>query len=249
MSAIEITPDTLSQLAKYETPAVCDAVELWGLRPHNTGYMNDSISACFPKMQRMVGFALTSTFCSMAPARKDYEYACIEQQLEAFAELPGPPVIVFQHLDGSSASASFGEGMCYRYKAFGAKGIITSGAGRDLDQVEALGFPAFTSGTICGHGYWQMLAINVPVTVGGITIYPGDLLHGDRNGVTTIPLEIASEVPDVCGELMSAEQAMYDSFERENVNLANYSAAHQEYGDRIARLRRRLRGETSAPLR
>ena len=81
--------------------------------------------------------------------------------------------------------------MCTTYKAFGAVGLITSGAGRDLDQVEALHFPCFTGGTICAHGYCHIPSINVPVHVGGVTIHPGDLLHGDRNGVTTIPQEIA----------------------------------------------------------
>ena len=244
MSAIEITSNTLSQLAKYDTPTVCNAVEMWDTRLHNAGYMNDRISACFPQMPRMVGFALTSTFRSMAPACKDDVYAGIEQQIEAFSELSGPPVIVFQDLDESTAAATFGEGMCASYKAFGAKGIITSGAGRDLDQVEALGFSAFTSGAICAHGYWQMLSINVPVTVGGIAIYPGDLLHGDRNGVTTIPLEIASEVPDVCRELMAAEQVLFDCLEGANVNMANYSAARRECVDMISKIGSRLRGES-----
>ena len=65
---------------------------------------------------------------------------------------------------------------------------------------------AFTSGTICSHGYCHTLAVNVPVTVGGLAVYPGDLLHGDLNGITRIPLDIASEVPQVCEELAAAER-------------------------------------------
>jgi len=95
--------------------------------------------------------------------------------------------------------------MCSTYKAFGAAGLITSGTGRDLDQVEALNFPAFTNGTICAHGYCHMLSLNVPVSVGGMTVYPGALLHGDRNGVCSIPVEIASEVGGVCQEVAVAE--------------------------------------------
>src|SRR5256885_10301397 len=95
--------------------------------------------------------------------------------------------------------------MCSTYKAFGAAGLITSGAGRDLDQVEALNFPCFTSGTICAHGYCHIPSINVPVHVGGIMVHPGDLLHGDRNGVTTIPAEVASEVAEGCAEMVEAE--------------------------------------------
>ena len=53
------------------------------------------------------------------------------------------------------------------YKAFGAAGLITSGAARDLDQVEAMHFPCFADGAICAHGYCHILQINVPVHVGG----------------------------------------------------------------------------------
>src|SRR5260370_20496290 len=85
--------------------------------------------------------------------------------------------------------------MCTTYKTFGAAGLITSGAGRDLDQVEVLNFPCFTSGTVCAHGYCHIPSSNVPVHVGGVTIYPRVLLHGDRNGVTTDPLDIAAATP------------------------------------------------------
>src|SRR5438874_6843881 len=183
-----VSADVLKQLALFDTPTIANAVELWNLRPRNLGYMNGSIVSCFPKLPPMVGYALTTTFRSMSPPRGGDAYAGIAQQLEAFSDFPGPPVIVFQDLDVPCASATFGEVMCSTYKAFGAAGLITSGTGRDLDQVEALAFPCFTGGTICAHGYCYLPSINVPVHVGGVTVHPGDLLHGDRNGVTTIPL-------------------------------------------------------------
>ena len=74
-----------------------------------------------------------------------------------------------------------------------------------MDEVEAIGFPSFVGGVMCAHGYCHTLSINIPMHVGGMTIYPGDLLHGDRNGVTTIPAAIASQVAHVCKEFMEAE--------------------------------------------
>src|SRR4029078_8442885 len=118
-------------------------------------------------------------------------YASMSDQVASFEKLAGPPVIVYQDIDEPVISATFGQVMCTVYQSFGAKGIITSGSGRDLDQVEKLGFAAFTSGAICAHGYCHTLAVNVPVTVGGLCIYPGDLLHCDLNGVTTLTHEHA----------------------------------------------------------
>ena len=204
------SPQWFKDLAKYDTPTICNAIELFDVRPRNTGYMDGSIKACFPKMPPMVGYAVTSTFRSQAPARGGDVYASMSDQVASIKNLPGPAVIVYQDLDQPCASATFGEVMCTVYKSYGASGLITSGTGRDLDQVEALGFPAFTNGTICSHGYCHNISLNVAVSVGGITVYPGDLLHGDLNGVTTVPLEIASEVPQVCAELMDAEKIILD---------------------------------------
>src|SRR3954471_1103946 len=184
----------LELLRKFDTPTICNVVELFDARPRTAGYMNGRIQACYPKLAPMVGYASTATFRSAAPPRAGNVYSGLADQVASFAELPGPAVVVFQDLDDPSAAATFGEVMCSTYKAFGAAGLITSGAGRDLDQVEAMHFPCFTSGTVCAHGYCHFVHLNVPVQVGGVTVYPGDLLHGDRNGVTAVPHEIAAEV-------------------------------------------------------
>lgn len=237
----EVTAATLAELAKYDTPTVCNVIELFDVRPRNLGYMNDSIRACFPKLPPMVGFALTSTFRSMAPPRSADVYGSLSDQVEKFAEIPGPPVMVFQDLDEPTTSATFGEVMCTIYKSFGAQGLITSGAGRDLDQVEVLDFPVFTNGTICSHGYCHIPTINVPVTVGGIAIHPGDLLHGDLNGVTTIPTDIASEIPQACAELMAAEQVVLDYCKGDKITAKGLADARKECAAMIDTITQRVK--------
>ncbi|WP_339910982.1 RraA family protein [Symmachiella dynata] len=238
------TAKLFAALAKYDTPTVCNVVELFDLHPRSSGYMDDSIRACFPEMPPMVGYAVTSTFRSFAPPRGGDVYAGLKEQIEAFGELPGPAVVVYQDLDEPTAAATFGEVMCTTYQTFGAAGLITSGAGRDLDQVRDIGFPAFTNGTICAHGYCHTLAVNVPVTVGGICVYPGDLLHGDCNGVTTIPEEIASEVPDACEELMAAESIIMNYLKEPNPTVAGFVEAREACGSKIAKLGARLRDDS-----
>jgi 4-hydroxy-4-methyl-2-oxoglutarate aldolase len=221
---VTISAATLDGLRKYDTPTVCNVIELFAVRPRSTGYMDKSIQACYPKLPPMVGFALTSEFRALSPSKSD-AYGGLPAQLEAFSSMPGPPVIVFQDLDVPSAAATFGEVMCSTYKAFGAAGLITSGTGRDLDQVEVLDFPTFTNGTCCSHGDCHILSVNVPVVVGGITIYPNDLLHGDCNGVTTIPPEIASEIPDACADFMKAEAHVIEYVKAGSPTLAGFTEA------------------------
>ncbi|MEX0701618.1 MAG: RraA family protein [Planctomycetales bacterium] len=241
-SSAELSPQILADLAKFDTPTVCNVIELFDVRPRSAGYMNETIRACFPQMPPMVGYALTSTFRSLAPPAEGDVYAGLTKQVERFAELPGPPVVVFQDLDRPTAAATFGEVMCTTYQAFGAKGLITSGTGRDLDQVEAIGFPVFTAGTTCAHGYCHILQVGVPVTVGGVCVYNGDLLHGDRNGVTTVPRAIASEIPDACRELMAAEELVLAYCRGGNVTPKGLDEVRAECANRIAELGRRLRG-------
>jgi 4-hydroxy-4-methyl-2-oxoglutarate aldolase len=236
-----ISAQTLELLRQYDTPTICNVVELFDRYPRTAGYMDDRIQACYPKLPPMVGFATTATFRSAAPPRSGDVYAGLAEQVASFATLPGPPVVVFQDLDDPPASATFGEVMCTTYKAFGAVGLITSGAGRDLDQVEAIRFPCFTSGTICAHGYCHFERINGPVRVGGLAIHPGDLLHGDRNGVTTIPSAIAADVAAACAEFVLAEGVIFDYLKAGNPTPAGFATAHTECKRRIGELAKRLK--------
>ncbi len=231
----------LELLRQYDTPTVCNAIEVFNVRPRNTGYMDSRIKACFPEMPPMVGYASTATFRSAGQPAAGGDYANFDQQIETFGDLPGPAVVVFQDLDDPTAAATFGEIMCTTYKTFGAVGLVTSGAARDLDQVRALGFPAFSNGTICAHGYVHFLDLQVAVHVGGITVYHGDLLHGDCNGVTTIPAEIAPELPHACAEFVAAEEIILSYFKDGQVTSQGLNEARAESRERITALAKQVK--------
>ncbi|MHC4562986.1 MAG: RraA family protein [Planctomycetota bacterium] len=241
MSDAGLSKDTLDLLGKYDTPTVCNVIELFNVRPRSSGYMDSRIRACFPDLAPMVGFAATATFRSAAPAGDD-AYSSLEEQVAAFSQLQFPPIVVFEDLDDPCAAATFGEVMCTTYKAFGAAGLITSGAGRDLQQVQALEFPVFTNGAICAHGYCHIPSIQVPVEVGGLTVHPGDLLHGDCNGVTTIPLDIAPDVAEACESFVRAEAAVFEYLRGGGVTAEGLSQATADCHRMIDALREQVAG-------
>ncbi len=205
-----ITTETLKKLGLFDTPTICNVIELFEVRPRTEGFMNSSIQAGSPEMPPMVGFASTASFRSSAFPGKGDAYGSLEQQAEDFAKLPGPAVVVFQDLDDPPVGATFGEVMCSTYKAFGSTGLITSGGGRDLLQVKAIDYPVFTGSTICAHACCHILHVGMPVRVGGLVVSSADLLHGDANGVTNIPSDIATEVADVAQEFVDAEKIVLD---------------------------------------
>jgi regulator of RNase E activity RraA len=236
----EISKEALEKLRQFDTPTICNLVELFEVRPRNTGYMDGRIQACFPEMAPVVGFAATATFRAGGPPREGDAYASTTVQVERFGELSGPPVVVFQDLDDPAEAATFGEVMCTTYQAFGAVGLITSGAGRDLDQVREIGFPTFTNGTICAHGYCHILDVHVPVHVGGMAIYPNDLLHGDLNGVTTIPNDIAAEMADIADSYVAAEAVILSALRAGPPSVARLKEAIAEAHAQIAALRKQV---------
>ena len=240
MAFSSVTASTLKKLAQFDTPTICNVIELFEVRSYSDGYMDASIQAAFPEMPPMVGYAATAKFRSGTPPAKG-SYATLESQVEMFASLAGPAVVVFQDLDEPPVGATFGEVMCSTYKAFGSVGLITSGGGRDLLQVKALGYPVFTGSTICSHAYCQTFEIGADVSVGGIAVRNGDLLHGDANGVTTIPIDLAAEIVDVIDEFVAAENHVLDYVKSGGAKDAKQLAAcRAAMGDAIAGLRKRV---------
>ena len=235
-----ISEQTLAKLRQYDTPTICNVIELFDVRSRTAGFMDGRIVAAFPELPPMVGFAATATFRASAAPRQGDVYSSLDKQVERFAELSGPAVVVFQDLDSPVVAATFGEVMCTSYQDFGAVGIITSGAGRDLDQVRQLRLPAFTNGTICAHGYSSTLQIHVPVHVGGIVVYPDDLLHGDCNGVTTIPHDIVDDLLGVADEYIAAEKIVLDAVRQPNPSVKLLREARVELKARMEKIRARV---------
>ncbi len=238
-----IALNVLDKLRQVDTATICNVIELFDVRPFTAGYMDQSIKSCFHELPPMVGFASTATYRSAAPHSDRGPYDKLLEQIDRFEELSGPAVIIFQDLDVPTVAATFGDIMCNTYKAFGAVGLVTSGAGRDLDQVREIGFPVFTNGTNCSHGYGQIPQICVQIKVGGTVINPNDLIHGDHNGVTTIPLEIASEVADVAGDFIAAEGVILETVKSDNPTKEKCIAARDEFKNQIEKIKKQIAGK------
>jgi regulator of RNase E activity RraA len=242
-----VSAQTLDKLGRFDTPTICNVIELFDVRPRDAGYMDHRIRAAFPEFPPMVGFATTAAFRSSAPPAGGDAYGSMERQVEQFAALGGPVVVVFEDLDDPSVAATFGEVMCSTYQAFGSVGLITSGAGRDLLQVKALGYPVFTGGTICSHAYCHLLHLGLPVRVGGLVVRVGDLLHGDANGVTNVPPEIAAEVADLGEEFVAAERIVLDYVQAPGEkSTGELATRRQEFSAVVKKLADRVRRKGSA---
>jgi regulator of RNase E activity RraA len=234
------------RLAQYDTPTISNVIELFEIRPRSAGYMDGRIRACFPEMPPIVGYASTATMRTARPRAEGDVYSSLDEQVVRFGALPGPAIVVFQDVDDPPVAATFGEVMCASYQCFGALGIITSGPARDLDQVRRLGFAAFSNGAICSHSYSHITSIDEPVSVGGLVVRPGDLLHADANGVCSIPEPIASEVAHAAQEFVDAEAVVLEFTRTGNRDARAYSEARRETMRLIGELGKRVRARAVA---
>jgi len=232
--------NVLDKLREYDSATICNVIELFELRPRNRGFMTREIKAAFPLLPPMVGYASTAT-CRTFVEPNPQCSAAAPDLIDRFGELPGPAVAVLQNLDAGGSAAVFGDVMCNSFQAFGAVGLVTDGPGRDFAGIAPLNMPVFCDGLVASHGYNHLLDLHVPLQIGGLSIYPGDLLHGDANGVTTIPVEIAADLADACAEFAAAEQIIIDLAQSGQASAASLRDAYGEKARRVAKLGARLR--------
>lgn len=239
-------PEVLDELTKYDSPTICNIIELFECRPRNVGYAHAHIRATYPQLPPMVGYAVTATFRSSHAPEPGESAMSLPDQVASFAHTPKPWVVVIQDLDHPLGSAVYGEVMVSTYQGFGAVGLVTNGYGRDIIQIEPLNFPCFTAGAAVSHAYCRVIETQVPVQIGGLTVNPGDLLHGDANGLTNIPHDIVREVAGACAEFVDAEEVIIQVARREKPDLDTFRKAVGEFGKRRNALAARLRKETAS---
>ena len=117
---------------------------------------------------------------------------------------PGDVIVVDGK--GDLTSALMGEIMCQQCAAIGVAGVVIDGAVRDSDAIRALGLPMYAAG-LNPNGPTKSVAgrLNHPISIGGVTVRPGDLVVGDADGVTVIEREKAAAMLPLAAEKVAAE--------------------------------------------
>ncbi len=205
-----LTNAQLDALRAIDSPTVSNAIERFKIRPRVQGYAGHALRCAFPPLGPMLVYAATCTADTTTEGRRDpVGKLSLWEALEA---APKPAVLVMQDVGPDAGrSCHMGEVMATIAKALGAVGCVCDGGLRDVVEVEALGgFQYFCPGFVVSHGNPVTCEINVPVTIAGMAVRPGDLLHGDINGVTVVPDEIADRVADEAMAVRASEKVMLD---------------------------------------
>ena len=206
-----LTEADLNALRRFDTCMISNAIETFHTRLRNTGFADATIRCMFKDAPPMVGYATTARLRSGEPPVVGGRFHDRADFWQSILEIPAPRILVLEDMDEQPGRGAFvGDMHAAILKALGCVGYLTNGAVRELPAVRAMGMQLFAGTVAVSHAYAHIFEFGATVQVGGMEVRPGELLHGDRNGVLTIPKEIASRVPEVAGELQRAEQQVID---------------------------------------
>lgn len=201
---------TIHPLAEFDTPSLSNAIEKLDVRNRISGFCSREMKCLFPELGSMCGYAVTAEVETMSPETASLDDVFVD--LCAAVELsPGPSVVVLHEVGPHPEfSAHGGEVMSTIFHRMGVVGMVSDGALRDVTEVREMGFHYFAPGMVASHANFRIVNIQVPVTVCGLRIEPGDLLHGDANGLISVPAEGRDKLPELVAEVHKLEKEVMD---------------------------------------
>jgi 4-hydroxy-4-methyl-2-oxoglutarate aldolase len=202
--------DALFQKLKtLDTCTASNAIERLNVRLRNEGFVAGAVRCRFQNFDPMLGYAVTGRIRS---ASAPMNGSCYYDRMDFWnylVTLPEPRVMVLEDVDHVPGLGAFvGEIHANIGLALNCVGYVTNGAVRDLPAVKALGFHLFSGNVSVSHAFAHLVEFGEPVTIGGLKITPGDLIHGDRHGVQTIPFEKAERIPEEIDKIMYSESEL-----------------------------------------
>nr|WP_276543038.1 RraA family protein [Bradyrhizobium elkanii] len=192
-------------MARYDTPTICNAMEIVAPERRLIGYTVKPLVCPFPTLPPMVGYARTTTIRSVLKSGLSAEEQS-KRRIDYYEYVGtgfGPRISVIQDIDGPDVGygAFWGEVQSNVHKALGCLGVITDGSIRDIPQW-APGFQALAGSIGPSHAWVHAESFRGEVRVAGMTVRSDDLIHADSHGAIVIPYEVAAKLPEaaeLCG--------------------------------------------------
>jgi regulator of RNase E activity RraA len=217
----------LKLLQRVDTPTVCNAIEVaQGKRGFNA-FTRGTMLASHTDAPAMVGYAHTARIAAVAPPTEPAEV--IKARRMAYyrhmSEGPRPAVVVIEDMDFPHCiGAYWGEINTKVHKGFGMSGALTNGVMRDLGDLPD-GFPVVAGSIGPSHGFVHVKEVGTTVTVFGMQVADGDLIHADRHGGVVIPSEVLDTLEVAILKLLDTEKLVLDPARKDGFDLDAFETA------------------------
>jgi regulator of RNase E activity RraA len=204
------TPDIVRALAGIDTPTVCNALIVLDPSLRGKNYTLDAVVPADPALPSFTGFALTAKIVSDRPSTDSHETMLARRfgYYRYLSQARRPAVIVMEDAGARRGfGCIWGEIQVSIHRNMGVAGAITNGAIRDIGSLPA-GFPLI-GGNVCpGSGFAHLVEFDTPVSVFGLPVSPGDLVHADRHGCVVIPPRLFAQLPAAMARVAEREKTL-----------------------------------------
>jgi len=226
-----IDSELLALLRSVDTPTVCNAIEVAQGKRGFSQFTRGTMVCSAPQSGSLVGFAKTAKIAALSPPNEDKEIIK-NRRMEYYrymSEVSGPSIAVIEDVDFPDCiGAYWGEINTKIHKRFGLSGVLTNGVVRDLGDL-AEDFPVVAGSIGPSHGFVHVREIDTPVSVFGITVSPGDLVHADRHGAVVIPNEVIPILKDAVHKLFASERLILDPAEKTEFSFDDFKSAWEDF--------------------
>jgi 4-hydroxy-4-methyl-2-oxoglutarate aldolase len=204
-----LTSDQLESLRRLDAPTLANAIETFHERLRNEGFIDNTVHCLLPRLEPMLGYAATMKIRGSAPPTTAGAYSDRVDWWDYVLALPIPRIVVIEDVSSKPGLGSLvGSVHMNILRALGCVGLVTNGSVRNLPAAETAGFHFFAGGLAVSHAYVHIVEFGKPVTIGGLKIQSGDLLHGDMHGVQSVPLDLAGRIPPVAAQIAAQEREL-----------------------------------------
>jgi 4-hydroxy-4-methyl-2-oxoglutarate aldolase len=210
----------IEQLREFETPLITEGMGLMGCTDSENHYLGREIKLLTQFSTPVVGIAMVFVVDTSTPGHKadmeDYWRA-----LQIIEDSPVPQIAVMKSTGSRlQHECVLGDGMAKTLKACGSAGLITDGGIRDIRQIDRAGYPVFASGAVANHSSMVYKLSQEPVSISGISIKNGDLVHGNSDGITIIPQQYHRGIVSACIASRDFETKVHTFWRRTEKTLA-----------------------------
>ncbi len=220
-----LTDRQFAFLRSIDTPTVCNLIEIVAPERRGAGYTIAHLHCPFPDLPPMVGFAKTVTIRARNAVSGPSYMAKRMDYLDYVASEPRPSVVMIEDKDVPVGYGAFwGEVQTNVHKALGCLGTVTNGSIRDIAQV-AEGFQMLAGSIAPSHAYVHVLEFGVPVTIQGMEVSSGDLIHADRHGAVVVPPDKVEAMEKALDGLNKQEARIIAAARRPGVTVEDIKAA------------------------
>ena len=217
----------LNVLRSVDTPTVCNAIEAaQGKRGFNN-FTKATMVASAPEEKSVVGYALTAKIAATSAPEEPAE-SLRERRMAYYkymAEGQRPSVAVIEDCDFPNCVGAFwGEINTTVHKGFGVSGVVTNGVVRDLGDLPT-GFPVIAGSVGPSHAFVHVREFGKPVSVFGLAVEEGDLVHADRHGALVIPSLVIPSLQHAIEKLIATERLVLDPASKPDFDFDAFAKA------------------------